>query len=87
MVRIKCELSEEHSPVDGVLVSAFKDQGNGSIVYVLVNQSEMQRVLNMGDGETVRTYTTDGHQNMGFARQPLDGVILPARSVVTVVKE
>jgi len=85
MVRIKCELSEEQSPVNGILASAYKDQWNGSLVYVLVNQSEMQRMLNMGDGETVRTYTTDEHQNMGFASQPLNGVMLPARSVVTVV--
>ena len=39
MVRIKCELSEEQSPENGVLVSAYKDPSSGSLVYVLVNLS------------------------------------------------
>ena len=85
MVRIKSELSEEQSPENGLLVSAYKDPGKGSLVYVLVNQSEETVKVNMGEDKKARTYTTDKKQNMGFSTQPLNNVAVPARSVVTVL--
>ena len=86
MIRIKCELSEEQSPVDGLLVSAYKDPKSGSLVYVLVNLSEEQIKVNMGQGKKASTYTTDENQSMGFDSQNLKKVKIPARSVVTVLK-
>lgn len=86
MVRIKCELSKEQSPENGVLVSAYKDPENGNLVYVLVNLSEEELKVNMGRGEKAKTYTSDENQDMGFALQPLNKVKIPSRSVVTVLK-
>ncbi len=86
MLRIKCELSEEQSPENGVLVSAYKNPENGNLVYVLVNLSEDRMEVNMGEDVKVSTYTTDKDHSMGFKTQPLNAVILPARSVLTVLQ-
>ena len=86
MVRIKCELSEEQSPVNGVLVSAYKDPIQGNMVCVLVNLSEKLEIVDMGEAEDVQTYTTDKNLSMGLSIQPLNGLRLPPRSVVTVLK-
>ena len=86
MVRIKCELSEEQSPVDGVLASAYKNPENGQIVHVITNLSENEVKLDFGATDKAQTYTTDKDQDMGFALQKLNKVTLPSRSVVTVLK-
>ncbi len=86
MLRIKCELSKEQSPENGVLISAYKDPENGNLVYVLVNLSEETMDVQMGEDGKASTYTTDKNRNMGFLLQPLNAVILPARSVVTVLQ-
>jgi O-glycosyl hydrolase len=85
MVRINCELSEEQSPENGLLVSAYKDPKSGSLVYVFVNLSEDNMKMDLGQGESVRIYTTDKNQSMGFSTQPLNSVNIPSRSVVTVL--
>ena len=86
MVRIKCELSEEQSPENGVLVSAYNDPGNGNLVFVLVNLSEKSVLVDMGIGEDTDTYTTDKNLSMGYSLQPLNRITLPSRSVVSVLK-
>ena len=88
MVRIKCELSEEQSPENGVLVSSYKDPGNGSLVYVLVNLSDKSEIVDMGEGKDkdVQTYTTDKNLSMGYSTQPFNRITIPPRSVVTVLK-
>jgi O-glycosyl hydrolase len=86
MVRIKSELSEEQSPENGILVSAFKDPENGGLVYVFVNQSRMTSHVDMGEGENVWTYTTDTSRNMSFSSQLPNEISLPPRSVVTVLR-
>jgi len=86
MVRIKCELSEEQSPENGVLVSAYKDPKDGSLVYVLVNLSEEKMMVDLGQDKKAKTYTTDESNSMGFSLQSLNKVKIPPRSVVTVLK-
>lgn len=86
MVRFKCELSEEQSPENGVLVSAYKDPESGSLVYVFVNLSEKSVLVDMGEGEKARTYTTDEKQSMKFSLQALKGINIPSRSLVSVLK-
>ena len=86
MVRIKCELSEEQSPENGILVSSYRDPSSGSLVYVLVNLSEKLEIVDMGEAEDVQTYTTDKNLSMGLSIQPLNGISLPPRSVVSVLK-
>ncbi|SHE53535.1 O-Glycosyl hydrolase [Mariniphaga anaerophila] len=86
MVRVKCELSEEQSAVNGLLASAYKNSGNGDLVYVLTNLSEKEITLDFGENRKAHTYTTDKQQNMGFTSQKLNKLRLPARSVVTVLK-
>lgn len=87
MVRVHCELSEEQSPENGVLVSAYRDAGNGTVVMVYVNLSESDRKISLDSRTPVSTYTTDKKQNMEYALQPADAVGLPARSVVTLVQK
>jgi len=86
MIRIKCELTEEQSPENGVLVSAYKDPEEGKLVYVFVNLSEQTVDVALGEKGKVSTYTTDKDHTMGFKTQPLNAVTLPARSVVTVLQ-
>jgi hypothetical protein len=86
MVRVRCELSEEQSAVDGLLASAYKNPADGSLVYVIANLSEKEIRLDFGENNKVQTYTTDKKQNMGLSLQKLNKVKIPARSVVTVLK-
>jgi O-glycosyl hydrolase len=85
MVRIKCELSEAQSPENGILASAYMDPENGSKVIVLVNLSREIFNVNTGVAEAVNTYTTDELRSMGFSSQAGEEIILPSRSVVTIV--
>lgn len=85
MVRIKCELSEEQSPENGVLVSAFKEPGSAIMIYVFVNQSNEEVIVNMGCSEDIRTYITDKRRNMEFTVQASNKLALPPRSVLTVL--
>ena len=82
----KQELSDEQSPVDGLLVSAYTDPQKGNQVYVLTNLSEESMKLDFGQGQKANTYTTDKHRDMEFSEQSLSQVNIPARSVVTVLK-
>jgi len=86
MVRVKCELSEQQSPENGILVSAYKDPVKGGLVYVFVNQSNMSSDVDMGEEEKARTYTTDKCRDMSFSSQLLNEISLPPRSVVTVLR-
>jgi len=86
MVRIECKLSEEQSPVNGVLVSAYTDPAGGGEVYVFVNLSKKQALVDMGETEKAGTFITDEYRDMRFQTQPLSRLSLPPRSVVTVLK-
>jgi len=85
MVRIHCEISPEQSPVDGILVTAYKDLKEKRLVYVLTNLSEQQVHINLGHSGEVKAYTTDEDSDMKFSIQKAHQVNLPARSVTTLV--
>ncbi|MBN1126642.1 MAG: hypothetical protein JXA82_16675 [Sedimentisphaerales bacterium] len=87
MVRIKCELSEEQSIENGLLVSAYKDKDTGHVVYVFINLSEQDRYVNVGPGKHVKTYITDKNKNLERSFQSLDNISIPNRSVVTLVNQ
>ena len=85
MVRIDCRLSEKQSPENGVLVSAYKDPDGGGQVFVFVNLSEEQVLVNMGEKGKASTFITDEYRDMRFLVQPLNRLSLPPRSVVTLL--
>jgi len=100
MVRIHCELSTEQSPVDGLLVSAYQDLENGSkdgdddskekedgsLVYVLTNLSENTFTVSVGGSDKVRCYTTDRNSNLEYSLQRARHIVVPGRSVITLLK-
>ena len=86
MIRIGCELSEEQSSENGILASAYLDPETGRRVLVLVNLSMDSCKVDTGIAGRVNTYTTDNLRNMGFLSQQGNGIILPSRSVVTIVE-
>lgn len=85
MIRIDCSFTEEQSIEDGLLVSAYKDAGEGHIVYVFTNLSEQEGRVYIGTHKKVKTYTTDKQKNLERTFQYLDNVSIPKRAVVTVV--
>jgi len=85
MVRIHCESSPEQSPVDGILVTAYKDVSKKRLVYVLTNLSEHPTLVDLGYSGQVRSYTTDEDSDLEFSIQESSQVQLPARSVTTLV--
>ena len=87
MVRVHCEISPEQSPVDGILASAYKDRENERLVWVLTNLSEHPSHVNLGHAGEASSYTTDKDSNLEFSIQKIEQIMLPARSVVTVVLE
>jgi O-glycosyl hydrolase len=86
MVRIQCELTSEQSPVNGLLVSAYQDLEKGPLIYVLTNLSEQASTVSMGGSEQVRCYTTDHDSDMEYSIQRTDKIVIPERSVVTILK-
>ena len=86
MHRIQCELSTELNPVNGLLASAYHNPVNGSLVYVLTNLSEKASTVSIGGSEPVKCYTTDHDSDMDFSIQDSDGIVIPARAVLTIVK-
>lgn len=85
MVRVKCELSEEQSIEDGVLVSAYKDPKKGKMVFVFTNLSGEKQNINIGPTQTVDVYTTSEDYNLGYSKQKANKIMMPKRSVVTVI--
>ena len=87
MVRIACSISQKQSAEDGVLVSAYANPANGSVVYVFTNLSEQTKYANAGINRQVQTYTTDKTRNLKHSLQCLDNLEIPARSVITVADQ
>ena len=87
MVRVKCELSQEQSAVDGLLVSAYAEPDSDKLVYVFTNLSEQAAAVCAGEDKQVKTYVTDESRNLALEYQMLDKINVPGRSVVTVVCE
>jgi len=85
MVRVHCKIHPEQSPVNGILVSAYKDPQNERMVWVLTNLSERQTYVNLGPHDEVSTYTTDKDSDLEFSVQLARRITLPERSVVSVV--
>ncbi|MFC1764754.1 glycoside hydrolase [Planctomycetota bacterium] len=85
MIRIKCELSAEQSPENGLLVSAYKDVEKGYEVYVLTNLSQEEKHVDVGPGKQVKTYTTDKSHSLDLSYQSLSRIRIPRRAVLTVV--
>ncbi len=85
MVRIKCDFSEDQSPENGLLVSAYKDPEKRRMVYVFTNLSPEEMRVRIGADKRAKTYTTDKRENLGLSFQSLNHVRVPGRSVVTVV--
>lgn len=85
MVRIKCELSEDQSIENGVLVSAYKDKKKDRLVFVFTNLSEQQRNIDIGPTYQVNVYTTSEDYDLEFSNQKANKISVPKRSVVTVI--
>jgi len=85
MVRIKCELSEEQSIKDGLLISAYKTKSEDSIVFVLTNLAEEPKVVDIGINEKVKVYVTSEQKDMGLKHQNARQLRIPARSVSTII--
>lgn len=85
MVRIKCDLSEEQSIEDGLLVSAYKNTESGENVYVLINLSGKEFNVKFDKNVQTKTYITDKDQSLKLNPQNMNNLRVPARSVVTVL--
>jgi hypothetical protein len=86
MVRLACKLSEEQSMANGLLVSAYKDVQNGNVIYMLTNLSQVEVKMNFREKEKAKTYISDADHNLELTIQKLNKVIIPVRSLVTVLK-
>lgn len=84
MVRIKCNTSPEQSVKDGVLVSAYKGEGN-NLVVVVVNLNTEGKLINLGFSSNADVYTTSDRSNLEKSQQNTESIQLLARAVVTVV--
>ena len=87
MIRVQCELSEEQSPENGLLVSAYKDSANEQLVYVITNLSEEPASISIGGSFEVKTYTTDRNSDLEYSTQMSGKIHVPERSVLSIVKQ
>ena len=83
MVRVRCGVVPESSPIDGVLATAY-EATDGDRVVVVVNLSKEDRRCDLGTGSEARTYTTSADADLRAGKTTGDAVVVPARSVVTV---
>lgn len=90
--RISLESSTSGKTEDGLLLgSAWLSPDESEVVTVLVNLGYGSRKVDLsmvsGDAREVRTYVTDRSRNLQLdtSLQDLSNMVLPARSVVTVV--
>jgi hypothetical protein len=85
MVRVKCDLSEPQSMENGLLVSAYKDPASGKLVYVMVNLSKKDQLVDLGFNTKVEVYTTSEGSSLGMSVAGANRISIPGRSVSTVV--
>lgn len=83
MVRLKCEIQPEQSPVDGLLASAYRGS-DGQVAVVLVNLSPQEAVCDLRSDETVRVYTTSRDASLSKSEQKASRITVPARAVATL---
>jgi hypothetical protein len=86
MARVQCAVKPTQSDANGVMATAFKG-GKGRLVVVLVNLSKTETRCTLGGHQTVNVYTTEADTNLKHSTQNAAQIELPARSVVTVVKD
>jgi hypothetical protein len=84
MVRIKCELSEEQSNEDGLLVSAYRDKQSDKQVFVFTNLSDKPKMVDMGRSAKVDVFITSKDRNLEIENQNAKSIIIPERSIATV---
>jgi len=86
MVRIKCDLQESQSIENGLLISAFKNKTNDGLIYILTNLSQEKKQIDLGMHEDVSMYITSEDQNLEHHVAKANKLIIPQRSVVTIVR-
>ncbi len=87
MVRIKCDILNEDSFNNrDLLISAYKNNENGDLVYVAINLSEQEKILNLGTKEKVTAYITSKNNNLEPVKFKANKIILSERSVYTILK-
>lgn len=86
MVRVQCELSEPQSMKDGLLVSAWKNQKTGALVYVMINQGTKSLAVDLGNKSIVKLFTTSMTNNLSYSEASGNQIAIPPRAVVTVTK-
>jgi hypothetical protein len=75
-----------------VLVSGYKDMGKGTIVLVFVNESAEEKLLTAdGTGnfsnKKISMYTTDATASLAKSHTTFNALVIPAKSVVTIVMD
>lgn len=96
MKRITANVQGVTDPVaaaSSLMISAYKDEASKKLVVVLVNPEAKDKVLELKgensslnlSGNAVAVYTTDFAYNMKKTANALNNIVVPARSVVTLV--
>ncbi len=86
MVRIQCDLSEKQSVEDGLLISAYKEPTSGKLVYIMVNLSEKEQLVDLGISKKVELYTTSKESNLERSVSKANRIKLSKRSIITVIQ-
>ena len=84
------QYSESNSAVEKFMVSGYKS--DDTVVLVFTNNTNSERAIsfkNYGSdfsfiNNTVEMYTTSASQNLERSQVPNDGIVIPAKSIVTV---
>ncbi len=75
-----------------LLVSGYKDAHKGTLILVIVNEAAQEKLLTPDTyskllNKKISTYTTDASNNLAKNNPAFNELIIPARSVVTIVVE
>ncbi len=93
MKRIEIGLATQPMPQDqavDLMLSAFKANDESSVVLVAVNYSSNDKIVSFDDcyfdgNKCFTTYTTSEDKNLECGNSPVKRVVIPSKSVVTLV--
>lgn len=87
MVRVRCNLSEEQSIEDGLLVSAYLDKEDQKLIFVYTNLSMEDKTIDIGLNDKVKVFVTSKDKSLEHKIESARNISLEARSVSTVILE
>ena len=82
---MRCELQQEQSKENELLVSAYLRKSDDTLVFIFTNLSNEDKSIDIGVDQNVDVYVTSVDKSLNLATENARSLPLRARSVSTVI--